>query len=88
MVAWRPGRSDILPCISPFNKWRKTASEGSGSEEDQRRTFVDLHGRSSGSAKLVEMSKEAATFIEAAFKTKVKNTQHLECAEKFGVPDS
>ena len=49
---------------------------------------MDLRGRSGGSAKLSEVSEEAAMFIEAAFKTKLKNFERLERAEKFGVPDS
>ena len=49
---------------------------------------MDFRGRSGGSAKLSEVSEEAAMFIEAAFKTKLKNFERLERAEKFGVPDS
>jgi len=82
--------SDLVSGISPLNKRRKTAPEGSDSEEDQEEEpFVDLRGNggNGGSTKLVEMSEEEATFIEAAFKTKLKNSERVECAEKYGVPD-
>ena len=34
------------------------------------------------------MSEEAAAFIETAFKMKLKNSDRVELAEKYGVPDS
>ena len=50
---------------------------------------MDLLGQSSGSAKLVKVSERAATIIKAAFlKTKLKNNNTSEHAEKFRVPDS
>jgi len=73
---------------SPPNKKRKTVLEGSDSEEDQEESFVDLRGNGGTreSTKLVEMSKEAAAFIESAFKTKLKNSDRVECTEKYQVP--
>jgi len=33
------------------------------------------------------MSKEASAFIEAVFKTKLKSSERVECAKKYGLPD-
>ena len=78
---------DIIPGISLPNKRRKTASEGSDSKEDlKEEPFVDLHGRSSESAKLAEVSEEAAMFTEAAFNAKLKNAERAERME-FLTPD-
>jgi len=46
-------------------------------------TFVVKAG-----AKLVDMFEEAAAFIEAVFKTRLKNSECVERAEKYGILDS
>ena len=85
--------SDIEPGNNaPPNERRKTVSEvtdnHSGDEEEDE-PFVDLRANGgSGRSKLVEMSEEVAAFIETAFKSKLKNSERVKRAEKYGVPDS
>jgi len=74
--------SDIVSGTNPPNKRRRTTSEDASDSEEEEPL------RGTGSAKLVEVSEEAAAFIETAFKTKIKNSDRIERAEKFGVPDS
>ena len=84
--------SNLVPGNNPPpSKRRKNVSEATDSGEDEEEEpFVDLRstGRNGTSAKLVEMSEEAAAFIEATFKSKLKNSERVERAKKYGVPDS
>ena len=86
--------SDVSPGNnSPPDKRRRTASEvadnGDDSDEDgEEESFVDLRATSGEGSKLVQMSEEAAAFIETAFKSKLKNADRVSRAEKYGVPDS
>jgi len=65
--------SDIVSGISPPNMGRKTASEESNSEEGlEEEPFVDLRGR------ICQTVWGVLKFIEAAFKTKLKNSECWE----------
>ena len=72
----------------PPTKRRKTGLEGASDDEDDEEEVIDLRRTSDGAEKLVQMSEEAAAFIETAFKSKLKNADRKSQAEKYGVPDS
>ena len=79
--------SNLVPGSGPPpNKRQKTVSGGASEDEDdeEEEEFVDLRCTKD----LVQMSEAASTFIEAAFSTKLKNSDRTSHAEKFGVPDS
>ena len=79
--------SDIVPGnnASP-NKRRRIVSEvtNSGNKEEEN-PCVDFRvtGGNDGSTKLVEMSKEAAAFIETVFNLKLKNSERVECTKNL-----
>ena len=81
--------SDSVPSNNPPpSKRRKTISKATNSGEDEVEELFRSTGRNGRSTKLVDMSEETIAFIEATFKSKLKNTERVECAEKYGVPES
>ena len=85
MVITQPVRknSDSVPSNNPRpSKRRKTISKAIDSGEDEVEELFRSTGRNGRSTKLVDMSEETIAFIEATFKSKLKNTERVECAEK------
>ena len=79
--------SNLVPGSGPPpNKQQKTVFEGASEDEDneEEEQFIDL----CCTKYLAQMSEAASTFSEAAFNTKLKNSDRTSHAEKFGVPDS
>jgi len=67
--------------VSGSNPLLATVSEGASEDEEEDEEFIDLKD-------LVQMSEAASMFIQAAFNTKLKNSDRTSHAEKFGVSDS
>ena len=84
--------SDLAPGNAlPAAKRRRTVpvepnSDNEDDDDDEEDSEeVDLRPTES---RLVQLSEEAGAFIEAAFKSKLKNADRTARSEKFGIPES